>query len=158
MSPRISILTAPLSRCGFGSIRCGGGYAGGRCDRLFGDLFGDPLNPDVLVLDNGPDGIAEIAQQVPAVSDLNSARRALAHAVCVSASTVTCNDLDTGVLAKPRSQRFCLPVRQKVYDLIALQVDQNGPVAMTASPSPVINSKHAWRRWLFGGWCRSCHP
>jgi hypothetical protein len=38
----------------------------------------------------------------------------LAHAVGVSASTVTGNDLDTGVLAKPRSQRFYLPVRQEV--------------------------------------------
>lgn len=61
-------LTTLLGGSWFGDIWGGGGCAGGWRDRLFGNLPGDPLNPDMLVLDNHPDGIAEIVQQVPAAA------------------------------------------------------------------------------------------
>lgn len=111
----------------------------------------------MLTIDSGTNGVAKIAQQVPAVGDLNSLWRTLAHSIRVGAGAVTCDDLDTGVLAEPTCQRFGLSVRQKVNDLVALQVDQNGAVAMAAPPGPVIDSKHARcrRRTLAG--CRRSH-
>ena len=55
----------------------GHGNTGRRHDRLFGDLLGDPPNIDMLATDDGPNGITEVAQQVPTVSNLNRVRRPL---------------------------------------------------------------------------------
>jgi len=37
-------------------------------------------------------------------------------------------------LAKPRGQRFGLSIGQQIHDLIAFEIDQNGSVAMAATP------------------------
>jgi hypothetical protein len=71
---------------------------------------------------------------VPTVSDLNRVRRPLAGSVGVGAGAIARDNLDTGVLAKPRGQRFSLSIRQQVHDLIALQIDRNSSVAVSATP------------------------
>jgi hypothetical protein len=67
-----------------------------------------------LTIDDGP---------VPTVSNLNRVRRPLADTFGVGAGTVACDNLDTGMLAKPRGQRFCLSVGQQVHNVIALQIE-----------------------------------
>jgi CRISPR/Cas system-associated exonuclease Cas4 (RecB family) len=89
----------------------------------------------MLTIDDGSYGIAEVAQQVPTVSNLNSVRRPLADTVSIGACAVARDNLDTGVLAKPGGQRFRLSVGQQIHDLIAFQIDQNGSVAMAATPA-----------------------
>ena len=88
----------------------------------------------MLTIDDGLNGVTEVAQQVPTVSNLNRVRRPLADTVGIGAGTVARDNLDTGVLAKPRSQCFGLPIGQQVHDLIALQIDQNSPVTMPPPP------------------------
>ncbi len=70
--------------------------------------------------DSGTNSVTKIAQQVPAVGDLNSLWRTMVHSIRGGAGAVTRDDRDTGVLAKPTCQRFRLSVRQKVHNLIAL--------------------------------------
>jgi hypothetical protein len=53
----------------------------------------------MLTIDYGLNGITEVAQQVPTVSNLNRVRRPLADSVGVGAGTVTRDNLNTGVLA-----------------------------------------------------------
>jgi hypothetical protein len=113
---------------------------------LFGHLLGDSSDRGVLAIDNGANGITEVAQQVPAVSNLNSIGGSLAHAALVDAGAVACNHLDAWVLPQPGGQRFGLPVCQEVHNLVALQVDQDGAVAVAAAPSPIINGKNSRRR------------
>jgi hypothetical protein len=156
---RISSPTALLDRRRFGGVGRGYGCTGHRHDRFFRDLLGNPANLDVLTIDDGSNGITEIAQQVPTVSDLNRVRRPLADTVGVGAGAVARDDLDTGVLAEPGGQRFRLPIRQQVHNLIALQIDQNGSVAMATTPSPIIDRKHPRRRCrALTGHGRSRHP
>ena len=138
---RIGILPAPLSCRWFGRVRRGLGCAGARHGRLFGDLAGDPPNSGMLTLDNSANGVAKIAQQVPAIGDLNSIRRTLAHAISVGSRAVASDHLDTRVLAKPCGQCFCLLVRQEIHNLVALQIHQNGSVAVASAPSPVVDSQ-----------------
>ena len=107
---RVGILAALLGRCRFGgpgwgdgyTIRWRAGYAGRRHGRLFGDLLGDLPNLKTLTIDDDPNGITEVAQQVPTVSYLNRVWRRLANTVGIGAGAVACDNLDTGVLAKPR--------------------------------------------------------
>ena len=106
----------------------------------------------MLTVDDSPNGITEVAQQMPTVSNLNRVRRPLANTVGVGAGTVTCDGLNNGVLAKPRGQSVCLSVGQQVNNPIALQIDQNSSVAMAATPGPVIDGKYprCHRRALTG--------
>ena len=98
-----------------------------------------------MVAGHGADGIAKVAQQVPAVGHLDRIRCSLAHAIRVGAGPVARDDLDPGVLTKPSGQGVGLPVRQQVHDRVALQIDQGRPVAVTPAPSPVIDGKDARR-------------
>ncbi len=112
-------------------------------------LLGGAVEIAVVAVDHGTDGIAEIAQQVPAVGHLDRLRRALADPVGIGAGTVTRDDLDPGMLTKPLRQRLGLTVRQQVHDLVALEVDEDGAVAMPTPPGPIIDAENL-RRWRRG--------
>lgn len=58
------------------------------------------------------DGVAQVAQQMPAVGHLESIRRALAGAVSIGTGPVARDHLHAGVLAQPGSQDSGLAVRQ----------------------------------------------
>ena len=112
---------------------------------LLSNLLGNTPNHRMLTVDHGADGITEIAQQVPAVGRSDRIRRALAHAIRIGAGPVACDDLDTWMVAQPPGQGLGLPVRQEVDHRVALQVDQDGPVATAAAPCPVIDGQDARR-------------
>jgi hypothetical protein len=80
----MSILVTPLGGCGFGGIRFRRDHTHARHNRLFGNLSGNTLNPVILALDNRPNGITKIEQQVPAVGNLNSVWRALTYAIRIA--------------------------------------------------------------------------
>lgn len=97
------------------------------------------------------DRISEIAEQVPTISDLNNARRALANAVGINAGSITRDNLDTRVIAQPSGHRRGVAVRQEINHLIRLQVHEHRAVTMAAPPCPVVDSKNPGRfgclRW-----------
>lgn len=96
---------------------------------------------------------------MPAICRLDCIWRALAHAVRIGAGPVACHDLDPGVLTQPPGQGLGLPVRQEIDHRIALQVDQDGPVAATPAPCPVIDGKDArGGRRLVVVASLACHP
>ncbi len=88
----------------------------------------------MLSVNHGTNGIAKIAQQMPSVGDLNSIGCPLAYSVWISAGAVYGDDLDTGTLAQPLSQSRSLAIGQKIDHRIALQIDQDRPIA--AGPTP----------------------
>ena len=94
------------------------------------------------------DGVAEVAQQVPAVRDLDRARGAAADAVGVGAGAVAGDDFDARVRLQPPRQRLGPPVGQQVHNAAPLEVHEDGPVAMAAAPGPIVHRQHArgWRR------------
>jgi hypothetical protein len=99
----------------------------------------------MVTIDNSLNGIAKIAQHVPAVGDLHSVWRTLSDTVGVGPGTVARDNLDARVLTEPVGQRCCLPIGQQIHDPIALQIDQNGSIPMATTPSPVIDRNYARR-------------
>ena len=105
-----------------------------------------------------------ILKKVPAVGHLHGMRQRPADGLTVSAATVLRHGLDAGMLAKPRFDRRRLTVWQKVDDLPSLEVADDGPVAVTLLPGPVVYSDDA--RWWRGrplaasrfGYCAARYP
>jgi hypothetical protein len=91
-------------------------------------------------------GVAEVAQQVPAVGDLDRLRRAAADAVGVGAGAVTRDDLHAGVGPQPRPDGLRVAVGQQVDRAVALQVDDERAVAPATAPGPVVDADDARRR------------
>jgi len=138
-------LAAPRRRARQRAVRLGCRCWVGRRALLFAGLLRRTADGGMMAAGHGADGIAEVAQQVPAVRHLDRIRRALAHAVRVGAGPVARDDLDPGVLTEPPGQGFALPVGQQVHEPIALQVDQGRPVAVATAPGPIINGEGARR-------------
>jgi hypothetical protein len=152
LAPRVGDLPAPLGSSWFTTVRHRDRTFRGRHVVLVAELSADPSDGGVLAVDNGTDGIAKVAQQMPPIGYLDRFRRALPYAIGIGAGPVARDDLDPGVLAKPFGQARSLPVGQEVDHRVALQVDQHRAVAVTAAPGPVINRKNArGRPWIRAG-------
>ncbi len=65
----------------------------------------------MVPVDDGSDGIAKIAQQVPAVGYSNRLWGALAAPIGVGTRAVAGNDLDPRMLTKPRCECLGLAIR-----------------------------------------------
>jgi hypothetical protein len=109
-------------------------------------VSGDPAHRGAVPVGEGVDGVAEVAQHVPAVGDLDGPGRALASTVGVRAGTVAGDDLDSRVRPQPSRERGGLPVWQEVDDAVAFEVDEHRAVAMAAAPCVVIDAQNA-RGW-----------
>lgn len=121
-------------------------FCGVGCGTLLGDGLRRPTDRATVPVSKRVDGIAQIAQQMPAVGRLDSIRRALAGAVGIGAGPIARDHLHAGMLAQPGSQGLGLAVRQQVHDGVAFQVHQRRAVAVATAPSPIIDAQHAWRR------------
>src|SRR3954468_13657567 len=89
------------------------------------------------------DGVAEVAQQMPPVRDLDSFWRSLPDAISVDAGAAARGATPPGVPLQPRRKALSPAVGQEVEYPVLLQVDEDGPIAVTAPPCPVIDPKHA---------------
>jgi hypothetical protein len=95
-------------------------------------------------------GIAEIAQQVEPVGDLDCLRSPGPNAVGIGAGPVTGDDLDAGMRLQPGGDRLGLAIGQEVDGAIgALQIHDQGAVALATAPGPVIDTDDARRRCRF---------
>jgi len=106
----------------------------------------DPPDGGVVIARDRLDGVTEVAQQMPPVRDLDRVGRSLPDAIGVDAGAVARDDLHPRVLLQPRRQAFSSAVGQQVEDPVPLQVDEDGPIAVTAPPRPIIDPEHARRR------------
>src|SRR5215207_357018 len=82
---------------------------------------------------------AEVPQQMPPIRYLERVRRALPCRIGIGTSTVTCDSLDPTMLLQPGRDRASLAVGQQVDNPVALQIHQDGPVALAAPPRPIID-------------------
>lgn len=92
---------------------------------------------------------------MPAVGHLHRMRQHPADGLAVAAATVARHDFDAGMFEKPRFDRRRLAVWQKVDDLPSLKIADDGSVAVTLLPGPVVDPDDAqWR----GLTCRDAAP
>jgi hypothetical protein len=97
----------------------------------------------VVPVEHPGQGVAEVAQKVPAVRDLDGLGRAAANAVGVSTGAVTRDDVDAGMVAQPSPNRLRLAVGQNIDGTVALQIDDDRAVALSLAPSPVVDADDA---------------
>jgi len=113
----------------------------------------------MMAVDHGANGVAEIAQEVPAIRHLDCIGGTLADAVCIRARTVTGDDLDPGVLTQPHCECLGLAVWQEFHDRVAFEIDEDGAVAVPSPPRPVVHPKNLWdRRRRLGDYRLGGHP
>jgi len=94
----------------------------------------------VVPVEHPGQGVAEVAQKVPAVRDLDGLGRAAANAVGVSTGAVTRDDVDAGMVVQPSPDRLRLAVGQDINGTVALQIDDERAVALSSTPSPVVDA------------------
>lgn len=63
-----------------------------------------------------------------------------------STGTVARHNFDARVFAKLGRLCFGLSIRQQIHNLIALQVDQDGSIAITAAPGSIVDGEDPRRR------------
>lgn len=129
----------------------GGGVAGSfhSYRRGSSDLGGGaPIT--VVAVENGLQGVTQIAQQMPAVGDLGSSRRSGADAFGIGARAVAGHDGDARVGLQPSRDRLRLSIRQQLDGAVAFQIDDERAIAPAAAPSPVVDADDP-RRWPWLG-------
>src|SRR3954447_10487598 len=79
---------------------------------------------------------------MPAIRHLYRLRRSLGCPLGITTGAVTTDDLDTRVSLEPSGKTLCGTVWQKVYHRASFQIDQNRAIAMSSTPSPIVNAQH----------------
>ena len=82
---------------------------------------------------------------MPTVGDLICVWESSCDGLRISTATVSCDDLDLGLLAQPGLGGRLFPVGQQCDCPSAFKIANDGAISMIASPGPVINADDA--RW-----------
>ena len=81
---------------------------------------------------------------MPAIGNLDRIRSTGPHAVGMAAGPIAGDDLDAGMRLQPRLDSLSLAVTQQINrSVLILQIDDNGAIASTTTPCPVINADDA---------------
>jgi hypothetical protein len=103
----------------------------------------------VVAHEQALDGLAQIAEHMEAISNLNAIRCSVTRSLGIGAAPVPTNNLHPGMLRQPLSEGFRRPIRQQINPTVPLQIDQHGPVLPPATNGKVIDAQHA-RRLMLG--------
>ena len=114
-------------------------------DRLGDVLCGDENRP-AMPASGVAQRVTEIAQQVPAVGDLDSARSAATGTISVGTGPIAGDDLDTGIALEPCLDAAGMAIRQQVDNLVTLEIADDRSIALTAAPRPVVYTDDPGRR------------
>ncbi len=103
-----------------------------------------------MAIDQSLHRIAEIAEKVPAVGDLDGDRRPVSGSFRIGSGSVANDDLDPGMLLEPLGDYFRRPIRKEIDDAPAFEIADYGPVALTAAERPVVDADDAGRSMAEG--------
>jgi hypothetical protein len=87
-----------------------------------------------------------ILHEMPTVSNLNGIRQSLGRCAGVSAAAITSDDGNLRLFCKPGLGGCGLTVGQEADGSTPLEITNDRPVALVASPCPVIDADYRWRR------------
>src|SRR3954453_560363 len=76
------------------------------------------------------------------ISYLNGVRRTLPDTLSIGAGAITANDLYGGVSPQPFGERVGFAVREEIERPGAFQMDEHGAVSVSATPGPIVDTKH----------------
>src|SRR5277367_1606080 len=75
------------------------------------------------------------------IGHLNCVRGSTGGAVSVDPTPITADDFLSGMRLQPGSQAISGAVRQQVNGSVRFEIDQNGPIALTFAPCPIVNAE-----------------
>jgi hypothetical protein len=82
---------------------------------------------------------------MPAVGDLDGARRAVSGGLAITTATIARDDADAGMSGKPSRNRAGVPVWEKIDNPAPFKVADQRPISDAPLPSPVIDPDDAQR-------------
>ncbi len=88
------------------------------------------------------EGGARVLEQMPTVSDLHRVRKDARGSVAIAATTITRQNIYLGMGGEPRCDGCSFAVRQQRYNPPPFEIDDDRPIAMVATESPVIDTSH----------------
>ena len=97
----------------------------------------------MVLVEHRAQGVAAVAQQMEPVCHLDGVRGAPGGSLGIGAGAVADHGGHAGMVRQPRRQRVGAAVGQQVDHAPALQVDQDGAVALALAPRPVVHAQHA---------------
>jgi hypothetical protein len=99
------------------------------------------LDLAAVALEEAFEHLAHVLEQVPAVGHVHGIGCGPGCRLGVGAGAVAADDLDAGVVFEPPLQRRAVASREQVDDLAALQVDQDGAVALPLADRPAADAQ-----------------
>ena len=100
----------------------------------------------VVLVEDRAQRVTAVAQQMPAVRDLDGVRRAPGGSLGIGAGAVADHGGHPGMRLQPRRQRVGAAVGQQVDNPAALEIAQDRAVVMALAPCPIIHAEHP-DRW-----------
>ena len=91
------------------------------------------------------EGAAGVLHQMPPVCDLGCPRQRPGRRQSVAATAIACDDLDLRLVRKPVLGRRRLAIRQQGDCFAPLEIADDRPVTLVASPCPIVDANHG--RW-----------
>ena len=110
------------------------------------DMLRGATNGSIVPVPKSLNRLAEIAQEVPSIGDLDSTRGTLTDAFGVGTRTIAGDDLDTGPTTQLGSDGGGLTIGQEIDHVVRLEVHQHRAVPTAPPPCPVVDAKDT-RRW-----------
>src|SRR5256885_13612816 len=92
-----------------------------------------------MPLQEGFEGIAQIAGQVPAIRNLDRTRRTLLRALGKGIRAITRDDRHAGVFLEAGGKLLGDVIRQQIEHLMALKIDHNRAVVPSFALGPLVD-------------------
>jgi hypothetical protein len=97
------------------------------------------LNRPAMVLQHASEGIGQVLDEMPAVSNLQGLGRTVGNPLRIRFRTVPRDNFDSCMVAEPVGERFWRPVRQQIDNVAPFMVNENGAVALPFPHGPIIH-------------------
>ena len=107
------------------------------------DMLRGATNGSIVPVPKSLNRLAEIAQDVPSIGDLDSTRGTLTDAFGVGTRTIAGDYLDTGPTTQPGSDGGGLTIGQEIDHVVRLEVHQHR--AVPTAPPPSARPRVCWR-------------
>ena len=99
-----------------------------------------------MVDQEGLQGLAEVLDEMEPIDHLHGIGRAPANAIRVQVAPITADHRNRRMLGEPCRDAGGRAVRQQVDDTMCRQIDEDGAIAMTSPPGPLVypNDLEGW--------------
>ena len=93
-------------------------------------------------MQQGLDRFPQVFDEMKPIDHLHGVWSATANAVCIEGTPIATDHRHGRMLGEPVGDKVRRALGQEVKHLVILQVDQDGAIALPASPGPLIDPQH----------------